>query len=175
MMNVNYYISQVYVKLLPALLSSVPPLPEDSLGEDDDIMGIFKWWSSIMSFLKLSPGANGDAKQVAKKSSSMKFSRYNFQDWHTKTSSPFCVFWKSCQASSGVQLVDSGLSLWCGAAGGLGSCHELELTLVAHQQVVCPPSGRRGLSLSAGASSGAALQKGALGGVAGGGLAPRAV
>jgi len=41
-------------------------------------------------------------------------------------------------------------SLWCGDADGLGSCHELDLTLVARQQVVCPLCGRRGLSLSVG-------------------------
>lgn len=49
--------------------------------------------------------------------------------------------------------------LLCGDADGLGSCHELELPLVASQQVVCPPS-----VTVCGCFSVAAPQKGAPGG-----------
>lgn len=82
----------------------------------------------------------------------------NFQDTASKVNTqkaPFVPEICSCQASRWeVESPAEALlccSLWCGDADGLGSCHQLELPLVARQQVVSPPFGRRGPSLSVGA------------------------
>lgn len=39
--RLHWQLVVVGVELLPPLLSSVPPLPDDSVGEEDGIMGIF--------------------------------------------------------------------------------------------------------------------------------------
>lgn len=113
---------------LPPLLSSV--LPEDSVGEADAIMGIFDRWSSITFVLKL---------------------KWNLDDLPSFLAQSSRSVWllpvvPSQQVRSPAELL-LWCSLWCGDADGLGSCHQLPLVA----QLACPPSGRRGSSLSVGA------------------------
>lgn len=98
------------VELLPPLLSSVPPLPDDSAGEEDGIMGIFVRWSSIIFHRECL--LDWWSIQIGTSSSSLvfKITRYYVWGQHTKSPGLFCCSkhtWESLK-SAGPALVPSG-------------------------------------------------------------------
>lgn len=181
--------------LPPPLLSSVPTLPEDSVGEADDIMGIFDRWSSIILILKMFLRVMTNDKLYWKSSCQDTMSTIDAQKvpfgfflqqkkcfrgtemWICQASGGQMVGWVPlrshyCVAASGVEMMQMG---W-GPAMSSSSLH-----FAARQQVVLLSSLRQssGSVTVCGCSSVAAPQKGAQGGWVGrwrgGGLAPRAV
>lgn len=123
-----------HVKLLPPLLSSVPLLPEDSVGEEDGIMGIFDRCSSIISLLKMSPGVMMNwGKKLCLKLLVLFSGVWTVQD-QTHKKFKFLLgllqqkpLWGTeicrCQAFSVPRWADGGLSplqsLYCVAASGV--------------------------------------------------------